>query len=212
MEEAPSPDILLSLLFTIVAAIPNHAVRYTTLGLLLVLAALRAVQFRSPSTQLYHLAHLIDQTEDLIRHAMVQCPRDHFGLTEEMGRLLEANKSASLLKCRNLGSNGEQFNWNKYRHLCKDIAACAKRVRKIRTAVLRCKIEQCIVEVGHQRKLEGDIKETHFILTAASTHAASSVAESIRASQYPSYSSEELGTDGNMINCPARADKQGPRP
>ncbi|KAJ7830199.1 hypothetical protein B0H13DRAFT_2114787 [Mycena leptocephala] len=185
VEDAPSPShfhLLFSLLLTFVAAIPNHTLRYTALGLLLVLAALCTVHLRCPSTQLRHLAHLIDQTEDLIRRAMVQCPRDHFSLTEEMGQLLEANKTASLLKSRNLDSNGEQFNWNKYRHLCKDIAACAKRVRKIRTAVLR------IVEVGHQRKLEGDIKEIQFILTAGSTHAASSVAESITASQYPPYS------------------------
>ncbi|KAJ7858173.1 hypothetical protein B0H13DRAFT_2076600, partial [Mycena leptocephala] len=135
----PSPShfhLLFSLLLTFVAAIPNHTFRYTALGLLFVLAALCTVHLRSPSTQLRHLTHLIDQTEDLIQRAMVQCARDHSSLTEEMGQLLEANKTASLIKCRNLDSNGEQFNWNKYRHLCKDIAACAKRVRKIRTAVL----------------------------------------------------------------------------
>ncbi|KAJ7878272.1 hypothetical protein B0H13DRAFT_2052764, partial [Mycena leptocephala] len=180
----PSPchfHLLFSLLLTFVAAIPNHTLRYTALGLLSVLAALCTVHLRSPSTQLRYLAHLVNQTEDLIRRAMVQCPRDHFSLTEEMGQLLEANKTASLLKCHNLDSKGERFTWNKYRELCKDIAACAKRVKKTRTAVLR------IVEVGHQRKLEGDIKEIQFILTAGSTHAASSVAESIRASQYPPY-------------------------
>ncbi|KAJ7878295.1 hypothetical protein B0H13DRAFT_2052807, partial [Mycena leptocephala] len=185
MENAPSPShfhLLFSLLLTFVAAIPNHTLRYTVLGLLFVLAALCTVHLRCPSTQLRHLAHLIDQTEELIRCAMAQCPRDYFSLTEEMGRLLEVNKTASLLKCHNMDSKGEQFTWNKYRHLCKDIAACAKRIRKIRTAVLR------IVEVGHQRKLEGDIKEIQFILTAGSTHAASSVAESITASQYPPYS------------------------
>ncbi|KAJ7863868.1 hypothetical protein B0H13DRAFT_2070030 [Mycena leptocephala] len=185
VEDAPSPThfhLLLSLLLAFVAAIPNHTLRYTALGLLFVLAALCTVHVQSPSKQLCHLAHLIDQTEDLIRRAMVQYPRDHLGLTKEMGRLLEANKTVSSLKCRNLDSKGEQFAWNKYRELCKDIAACAKRVKKIRTAVLR------IVEVGHQRKLEGDIKEIQFILTAGSTHAASSVAESITASQYPPYS------------------------
>ncbi|KAJ7858182.1 hypothetical protein B0H13DRAFT_2076629 [Mycena leptocephala] len=185
VEDDPSPShfrLLFSLLLTFVAAIPNHTLRYTALGLLFVLAALCTVHLRSPSTQLRHLTHLIDQTEDLIRRAMVQCPRDHFSLTEEMGKLLEANKTISLLKCRNLDSKGEQFTWNKYRELCKDIAACAKRVKKTCTAVLR------IVEVGHQRKLEGDIKEIQFILTAGSTHAASSVAGSITASQYPPYS------------------------
>ncbi|KAJ7830195.1 hypothetical protein B0H13DRAFT_2372100 [Mycena leptocephala] len=185
MEDAPSPSnfhLLFSLLLASVAAIPNHTFRYSALGLFFSLFVLSCIRFRSPSTQLRHLALLIGQTEELISRAMVQCPRDHFSLTKEMGQLLEANKSASLLKCCNLDSKGEQFNWNKYKHLCKDIAACAKRVRKIRTAVLR------IVEVGHQRKLEGDIKEIQFILTAGSTHAASSVAESITASQYPPYS------------------------
>ncbi|KAJ7858167.1 hypothetical protein B0H13DRAFT_2076568, partial [Mycena leptocephala] len=85
----PSHFHLLLSLLTFVAAIPNHTLRYTALGLLFVLTALWAVHVRSPSKQLRHLAHLIDQTEDLIRRAMVQCLRDHFSLTEEMGRLLE---------------------------------------------------------------------------------------------------------------------------
>jgi hypothetical protein len=92
VEDAPSPShfhLLFSLLLTFVAAIPNHTLRYTALGLLFVLAALCAVHLWCPSTQLRHLTHLIDQTEDLIRRAMVQCPRDHFSLTEEMGQLLE---------------------------------------------------------------------------------------------------------------------------
>ncbi|KAJ7830205.1 hypothetical protein B0H13DRAFT_1916052 [Mycena leptocephala] len=71
------------------------------------------------------------------------------------------NKTTSLLKCRNLDSKGEQFNWNKYRQLSKDIATCAKRVRSIRTAVLR------IIEAEHQRKLAADIRETELIPAAA---------------------------------------------
>ncbi|KAJ7813308.1 hypothetical protein B0H13DRAFT_2382588 [Mycena leptocephala] len=130
---------LLSLLLAIVAPIPNHTLRYTALGLLFVLVALCTVHLRSPSAQLCHLALLIDQTEELIRRAMAQCPRGYFGLTEEMGRLLQ--------------------------QLSTDIAACAKRVRSIRTAVLH------IIEAGHQRKLEADIKETEPILAAASTRA-----------------------------------------
>jgi hypothetical protein len=153
MQEASYLHILPSFLLALAAAIPNHMLHYTALVLLFVLAALCTVHLRTPSMQLCQLARLIDRTEDLIRSAMAQCPRDHFSLTEEMGQLLEwvtllvcsrvftercnrANKTASLLKCRNLDSNGEQFTWNKYRELCTDIAACAKRVRKIRTAVL----------------------------------------------------------------------------
>jgi hypothetical protein len=92
MEDTPSPShfhLLFSVLLTFVAAIPNHTLRYIALGLLFVLAVLCTVHLRSPSTQLRHLTYLIDQTKDLIRRAMVQCPRDHFSLTEEMGQLLE---------------------------------------------------------------------------------------------------------------------------
>jgi hypothetical protein len=81
--------LLLSLLLAFVAAIPNHILRYTALGLLFVLGSLCTVHLRSSSAQLRHLTLLIDQTEDLIRRAMAQCPRDYFGLTEEMGRLLQ---------------------------------------------------------------------------------------------------------------------------
>jgi hypothetical protein len=91
MEVAPAPShfhLLFSLL-AFVAAIPNHTLRYTALGLFCVLTALCTVHLRSPSTQLRYLAYLIGHTEDLIRRAMVQCPRDHFSLTEEMGKLLE---------------------------------------------------------------------------------------------------------------------------
>jgi hypothetical protein len=81
--------ILPSLLLALVAAIPNHTLRYTTLGLFFGLFVLSSVHLRSPSTQLRHLALLIDQTEEIIRCAMAQCPRNYFSLTEEMGRLLE---------------------------------------------------------------------------------------------------------------------------
>jgi hypothetical protein len=46
------------------------------------------------------------------------------------------NKSASLLKCRILDSDGEQFSLNKFRMLSKEIATCSMRVRSIRTVVL----------------------------------------------------------------------------
>ncbi|KAJ7800501.1 hypothetical protein B0H13DRAFT_2390382 [Mycena leptocephala] len=167
MEDAPSPPhfhLLLSLLLAFVAAIPNHTLRYSALGLFLGLFLLSTIHLRSPSTQLRHLALLIDQTEELIRHAMAQCPRDYFSLTEEMGRLLEVNKSASLLKCRILDSDGEQFSLNKFRMLSKEIATCSMRVRSIRTVVL------LIAEAEHQRKLTADIKETQFILAAIPRH------------------------------------------
>ncbi|KAJ7878283.1 hypothetical protein B0H13DRAFT_2668164 [Mycena leptocephala] len=161
---ASHSHLVFSLLLAFVAAIPNHILRYTALGLLFVFAALCTEHLRSPSLQLHHLAPLIDQTEELIRRAMAQCPRDYFSLTEEMDRLLEVNKSASLIKCRVLDSDEEQFNWNKFRMLSKEIATCAKPVRSIRTEVL------LIVEAEHQRKLAADIKETQFILAAMPLH------------------------------------------
>jgi hypothetical protein len=90
MQDASSHlHILPSLLLALVAAIPNHTLRYTSLGLFFGLFLLSTIHLRSPSTQLHHVALLIDQTEDLVRRAMAQCPRDYFGLTEEMARLLE---------------------------------------------------------------------------------------------------------------------------
>ncbi|KAJ7792375.1 hypothetical protein B0H13DRAFT_2394004 [Mycena leptocephala] len=165
MKDASSHlHILPSLLLALVAAIPNHTLRYTALGLLFVLAALCTIHLRSPSAQLRQLALMIDHTDELIRRAMAQCRRDYFSLTEEMGRLLEANKTASLLKCRILDSDEEQFSWKKFRMLSKDIAECAKHVRSIRTEVL------LIIEAEHQRKLTADIKETQFILAAIPRH------------------------------------------
>jgi hypothetical protein len=76
-------------LLAFVAAIPNHTLRYTSLGLFFGFFLLSTIHLCSPSMQLHHLALLVDQTEELIRRTMAQCPRDYFSLTEEMGRLLE---------------------------------------------------------------------------------------------------------------------------
>ncbi|KAJ7904956.1 hypothetical protein B0H13DRAFT_2274544 [Mycena leptocephala] len=173
MQDASSHlHILPSLLLALVAAIPNHTLRYTALGLLLVFAMLCTIHLRSPSMQFRRLAHAIDQTDDLIQRTMAQYPREHFSLTQEIGRLLDiypgscdrTNTSASLIKCRILSSEEGQFNWRKFRMLSNDIAGCTKRVRSIRTAVL------LIVEAEHQRKLAADIKETQFILSAIPLH------------------------------------------
>ncbi|KAJ7904955.1 hypothetical protein B0H13DRAFT_2663306 [Mycena leptocephala] len=165
MQDASSHlHILPSLLLALVAAIPNHTLRYTALGLLLVFAILCTIHLRSPSMQFRRLAHAIDRTDDLIQRMMAQCPREHFSLTQEMGRLLETNTSASLIKCRILSSEEGQFNWRKFRMVSNDIAGCTKRVRSIRTAVL------LIVEAEHQRKLAADIKETQFMLSAIPLH------------------------------------------
>jgi hypothetical protein len=90
MKDASSHlHILPSLLLAFVAAIPNHTLRYTALGLFFGLVILSTIYLRSPSMQLRHLAILVDQTEEIVRRAMAQCPRDYFSLTEEMSRFLE---------------------------------------------------------------------------------------------------------------------------
>ncbi|KAJ7882164.1 hypothetical protein B0H13DRAFT_2278394 [Mycena leptocephala] len=171
MKEASSHlHILPSLFLTLVAAIPNHILRYTALGLIFVLGVLCTVHLRSPSAQLRHLALWIDQSEDLIRRAMAQCPRIISALQKKWGDCSSEFQPAShyIRECS-------------MRQLSKDIAACAKRVSSIRTAVLH------IIEAEHQRKLAADIKETELILAAASTRAAAPVIPSVVASQYPPY-------------------------
>jgi hypothetical protein len=90
MQEIPSHlNLLPSLLIAIVAAIPNHTLRYSCLGALVVVALLCTIHPRSLSVQFSRLADAIDQTDEQIRSAMAQCPRENFSLMEERGRLLE---------------------------------------------------------------------------------------------------------------------------
>ncbi|KAF8144971.1 hypothetical protein K438DRAFT_1872950, partial [Mycena galopus ATCC 62051] len=160
----PASELLPSLLLTVVAAIPNHAIRYTALTSLLALAILCLIHLRSLSTQICQLGVLVDQTEEYTRRAMVQNPRCYLSLTEQMGHLLEwAAAMASSIKCRILNSGTEWYGWNKYWSLTSDIGECTKGVKKIRTAV------KLILEAEHQRKLADDIFEIQFILTASNT-------------------------------------------
>ncbi|KAF7364749.1 hypothetical protein MVEN_00344800 [Mycena venus] len=154
----PPTHLITSLLFALTAAIPNHTLRYTALSLMTVLAVLYGIRIRSTSTQLRQLSTVIDTTEVFIRDAMVECPQDYFTLTEQIGCLLEINKSASLIRCRILNSKAERFSWTRYRKLSDDIGECVKRVWSVRTAV------ELIVEAEHQHKLAEDISKTQFIL------------------------------------------------
>ncbi|KAF7362553.1 hypothetical protein MVEN_00603500 [Mycena venus] len=169
--------LLPSLLFA-VACIPNHTLRYTSLGLITGLTVVCTAHLKSPSAQLRQLATMIDATDNLIDRAAAQCPRDHLRLTKHMGRLLECissppsvtilidgdyriNKISSLIKCHILSSDRECFSWNKYRVLSGDIGECVKVVKDIRLAV------QLTVEAELQRKLTDKISETSFILAAS---------------------------------------------
>ncbi|KAF8140845.1 hypothetical protein K438DRAFT_1785310 [Mycena galopus ATCC 62051] len=162
MKPICGPELLPSLL-AVVAAIPNHTLRYTALCFFIAVAVLCSIHLRSPTTQIRLLAVLIDQTEEYIRRAMVQNPRSYLSLTDQMSHLLESTKTASSLKCRILNSPTERLSWNKYWLLSGDIGECRKGIKKIRTAV------QLILEAEHQRKLTDDILEIQFILTASNT-------------------------------------------
>jgi uncharacterized protein (DUF58 family) len=85
----PTSELLSSLLLGFVALIPNHALRYTALGLSLALAIIFSTHLKSPRTQLGRLAVFIDQLEENIRRTMVHTPRHHSSLVEQMWRLHE---------------------------------------------------------------------------------------------------------------------------
>ncbi|KAJ7798162.1 hypothetical protein B0H14DRAFT_2618172 [Mycena olivaceomarginata] len=144
----PTSELLSSLLLGFIALIPNHALRYTALGLSLALAIVFSIHLKSPRAQVAHLAVFIDQLEEDIRRAM-------------MRRLHEVAKKASSIKCRILNSESESFNWNRFRVLSSDIGECTKDAKNISTAV------ELILEAERQRKLAYDIMEIQFALTAA---------------------------------------------
>jgi hypothetical protein len=85
----PTSELLSSLLLGFITLIPNHALRYTALGLFLALAIVFSIHLSSPRTQLGHLAVFIDQLEEDIRRAMVHAPRHYSSLVEEMRHLHE---------------------------------------------------------------------------------------------------------------------------
>ncbi|KAJ6497269.1 hypothetical protein C8R45DRAFT_1093666 [Mycena sanguinolenta] len=154
-------DLLPSLLLALVAAIPNHALRYTALGFLLAVTILCTVHLSSLSTQMHKLAASIDETEEYIRRGLVHYTRCYGGLTLQMRRLLQVAKTASSIKCHILNSATERFSWNGYRLRSSEIQECRKDIKDIHTAV------ELILEAEHQRRLADDILETQFLLTAA---------------------------------------------
>ncbi|KAJ6453053.1 hypothetical protein C8R45DRAFT_1112570 [Mycena sanguinolenta] len=158
--EDPPSHLLLTASLALVAAIPNHAARYSALLVVAILAAFYTIHIQSPLSKCRLLANVIDETDILLRRTMSKCPRDYLPLTEQMGHLLEASKTASQIKCRIFASDGGYFSWRNYRVLCNDIFACAKRVRTIRTAI------QLTRESEHQRNIDYDIAEVEFILAA----------------------------------------------
>jgi hypothetical protein len=87
--KTPTFEQLTPLLLAVIALIPSHGIRYTALGLLLAVATLCKMHLQSPSRQLSQLAVSLNHTEEYIREAMVEAPRNYPRLTDQMRRLFE---------------------------------------------------------------------------------------------------------------------------
>ncbi|KAF7348167.1 hypothetical protein MSAN_01769600 [Mycena sanguinolenta] len=161
MSEEPPSHLLLAASLALVAAIPNNTARYSALVAVAIFTVVCTIQLKSPLAQLHRLAVMIDETDEFLRRTMAQCPRDYLHLTVQMGHLLEANKTASQIKCRALTSERAWWSdWHNYHVLSKSITACSKRVKAIRVAI------QLTVEAEIQRRVEYDTAEVQFILMA----------------------------------------------
>ncbi|KAJ6583930.1 hypothetical protein DFH09DRAFT_1359878 [Mycena vulgaris] len=146
-----------SIILGSLALIPNDTLRYTALAVAMGLAIIHGIHLKQPSTQLIQLEKTIRATAGIMESAKSRCPRDQLSLAEAWVRLLEAQRSASIIQCRIIETTW--LTWKVYRLLSREIAECIKDVRKIRTAV------QCTMEAERQRKLTEDISEAQFTLT-----------------------------------------------
>ncbi|KAJ6583872.1 hypothetical protein DFH09DRAFT_1075501 [Mycena vulgaris] len=103
MQDSTS-QLTASILLGSLSLIPNTALRYTALGLATCLGVLYAVFLKHPSTQLCQLEKMFATTEELIRGAKAQCPRDQLSLAEEWAQFLDP-----------------RFTWAQYQLLSKDM-------------------------------------------------------------------------------------------
>ncbi|KAJ7483200.1 hypothetical protein FB451DRAFT_101862 [Mycena latifolia] len=124
--------------------IPNNALRYTLLVIAVCLAFLYAGHLERPSTQLRQLEDIVQKTDEIIRDAQLYCARDLLSLTEMRVRLLEVKRSASMIKYRLLETT--ILTWKDYRFFSREISACVKIVKNIRTSV------KLIEEAERQRR------------------------------------------------------------
>ncbi|KAJ7738398.1 hypothetical protein B0H16DRAFT_1891408 [Mycena metata] len=160
MQDPPS-HLILTAVLTCVAAIPNHVIRYTALGLTAVCTLLYNISIRSPRKNLRRLAQLIDRADLRIHYATAHCPRYHFALAEQTLRLLQVYHSVSAIYCRILGLKSQRFSWTQYRLILNDIGACITRVEGISNAV------ENIIETERQRQLADDMNEVRAVLATA---------------------------------------------
>ncbi|KAJ7490576.1 hypothetical protein FB451DRAFT_622273 [Mycena latifolia] len=149
-------QLVVSILLAFLALIPDNTLRYVALGITVCLAVIYVISIKRPSTLLHQLKETIEATDEIIRRAKSQCPRDHLSLAQEGVRLLQIKRSASMITCRILET--ERLTWGKYWLFSRDIAQCIRSVKAIRTSV------QLIIEAECQRKLAEDISETEGML------------------------------------------------
>ncbi|KAJ7921295.1 hypothetical protein B0H13DRAFT_1866897 [Mycena leptocephala] len=148
-------QLLPSMFIGSLSLIPNDTLRYSVL-LTAGLGLIYVLHLERPSVQLRQLDDTINKTEEIIQNAKALCSRDLLRLIAEGVRLLEIQRSASIIQCRILETN--TFTWKKYRLLSRVIADCTKGVKKIRITV------QLIVEAERQRKFTDDINATEAFL------------------------------------------------
>ncbi|KAJ7738402.1 hypothetical protein B0H16DRAFT_1465842 [Mycena metata] len=162
--QAPPSHVILSAVLTLVAAIPNHTLRYTALGLTAACTLLYNIRVRSPRKNLHRLTQLIDRTDLRIRYATAHCPRYHFALAEQTWRLLRVYHSVSAIYCRILALKSPQFSWTQYRMILNDIGACITRVEGISNAV---EARPSVLPTERQRQLADDMNEVQAVLATA---------------------------------------------
>ncbi|KAJ7160187.1 hypothetical protein C8R46DRAFT_1285671 [Mycena filopes] len=164
----PTPThLVLSAVLTCVAAIPNDGIRYAALGLSMACALMHCYlvhrDLHSPAIKLHRLAELIEDTTIRIRSATAHCQRHHLFFVEQTLCLLQADHTASLIRCRIIYANAERFSWKIYRLILKDIETCIERVESIGIAI------DHIIESERQRQLADEIHEVKTILSTVPT-------------------------------------------
>ncbi|KAJ7473742.1 hypothetical protein B0H11DRAFT_2236227 [Mycena galericulata] len=162
MRNTPIFQLQSSILMASLSLIPNNALRYTLLAIIICAAVLCTIHLQRPSTQLHHLGAKIQRAEEIVLEARDYCPRDvQPRLAEQLMRLLEVKHTASMLHCRLLETT--KFTVKKYRLFSGDIAACNIKVKNICAAV------ELMVEEENQRRYTEDITETETMLTGFRT-------------------------------------------
>ncbi|KAJ7213838.1 hypothetical protein GGX14DRAFT_696659 [Mycena pura] len=148
---------------------PNHVLRLVALAVFLTLALVHLVCLQRPSSQLARLEAMIEKTEKVVDHAKMLCRIGSLQvvLAEENVRLLEAQRSASVIRCCVLETR--ICSWQKYRLLSREISACVSDVNKVLSAsqarapfflfgkLIDFPGLQLILEAERQRKYAEDI-------------------------------------------------------